>query len=524
MVAQVQNIANRRARKQGFDSMSQTISAPRGGWNARDNIADMPPEDAVTLINWVPTASDVAVRSGFTQHATGITGQTESLMVYNSASASKMFAAASNSIYDISSAGAVGAAVVTGTTNARWQYVNITTAGGSFMLNVNGAEKLRGFDGTSWYQDGDGSHDITGVDTATVVNINLHNNRIWLIPNNSLKAWYLPLNSISGAATAFDFSSIARMGGHLIAMGTWTIDGGYGLNDQAVFLTSKGEVLAYIGIDPSSTSTWAKIGQWQMGSPIGNRPFLKWGGDLLLINYDGLVPLAQGLQSSRLDPKVLLTDKIRGAMATATSTYSNNFGWQVQDFPKGSLLILNVPVATGSSQEQYVMSTVSKNWFQCQGFNANCWALYNDNVFFGSNGYVGQAFNGLSDGNANINATAVQAFDDLGSSGMNKRATLMQPIFNTNGSPSISAGVNVDFNVNPPNGTLAFTTPGYATWDAVASVWESAVWGGGLQVSQQWQGVNGVGKYFGPTLQSATNGIELHWVATRLVYEKGWIL
>ena len=524
MVARVENIASRRLRKQPFDSQAVTIPAPRGGWNARDNIVDMDPDDAYTLINWEPTATDVAVRNGYTNHVTGITGQVQSLMVYTSSSTSKMFGAANNAFYDVSSAGTVGAAAVSGTTNNKWQHVNITTSGGSFMLCVNGAEKLRGYNGTAWYQDGDGTHDITGLDTSTVVNINLHNERIWLIPNNSLKAYYLGTNSIAGAATAFDLSGIARMGGSLVAMGTWTIDAGYGLNDHAVFVTSKGEIIAYIGIDPSSTSTWAKIGQWQLGSPIGNRCFLKWGGDLLLITFDGIVPLAQGLQSSRLDPRVNLTDKIRGAMATATSTYSGNFGWQLQDYPKGSKLILNVPVSEGSSQEQYVMSTVTKNWFQCQGFNANCWALFNDAVYFGSNTFVGKAFDGLSDASSNINGTAVQAFNAFGSPGINKRFTMMQQIFNTNGSPQIAAGINVDFNIVTPNSTLSTTSPGYALWDGATALWDGATWGGGLSVTQQWQGINGIGKYAGPTLQSATNGIELHWAATRVVFEKGWIV
>ena len=508
----------------GMNSRALTIPAPRGGWNARDNIVDMALEDAYTLINWETNATDVSVRNGYTNHVTGITGQVQSLMVYNSATTSKLFGAANLSIYDVSAAGAVGAASVSGTTNNKWQYVNITTAGGSFLLNVNGAEKLRGYDGTSWYQDGDGSHDITGLDTATVSNINLHNNRIWLVPNNSLKAWYLGTNSISGAATAFDLSSIAIWGGHLVAMATWTIDAGYGLNDHAVFVTSMGEVIVYIGIDPSSTATWAKIGQWKIGSPIGNRCFLKWGGDLLLITFDGVVPLAQGLQSSRLDPRINLTDKIRGAMATATSTYSSNFGWQLQDYPKGSKLILNVPVSEGSAQEQYVMSTVTKNWFQCQGFNANCWALFNDSVYFGADSFVGLAFNGLSDASANINGTAVQAFNDFGSPGINKRFTMMQPIFNTNGSPQISAGINVDFNIVTPNSSLSTTSPGYALWDGAGAVWDGAMWGGGLSVTQSWQGINGIGKYAGPTLQSATNGIELHWAATRVVYEPGGIV
>lgn len=508
--------------KQAQDFVIKSIPAPIGGWNARDALPIMDEKDAVSLINFVPTQTACTVRNGFSNWATGLPAQVETLAVYNSGTTSKMFAVSNTAVYDVTSGGAVGAAVISGLTNARWQYVNVSTAGGSFLLMVNGVDKLRGFDGTNWWTDGDGAHDISGVDTATCIDIQVHNNRVWLIQKNTLLAWYLPLQSIAGTATSFDFRGIFRKGGALISMGTWTIDAGYGLNDQAAFVTNQGEVVIYIGIDPSSTSTWAKIGLYQIGSPIGNRPFTKWGGDLLLINYDGVTPLAKGLQSSRLDPRVNLTDKIRGAMATATSTYASNFGWQVMDFPKASLLILNVPVAAGASQEQYVMNTVTQNWTRFQGWNANCWALFSDNAYFGGNTFVGNAWNGQNDAGANIQATAVQAFTPFGDRGQTKRCAMIQPIFQTDGTPSAVLGVNVDFNQNTPTGTVSFTPPNVGIWDT--DKWDSGLWGGGLSTSQAWQGVNALGKYFGASIVTQTNNITLEWAVTNFMLETGWVL
>ena len=249
---------------------------------------------------------------------------------------------------------------------------------------------------------------------------------------------------------------------------------------------------------------------------------MKWGGDLLIITYDGVTPLAQGLQSSRLDPRINLTDKIRGAMAEATSLYGSNFGWQVFDFPKQSILILNVPVAAGSSQEQYVMSTVTKNWCQFQGWNANCWSLYSNDAYFGASTFVGKAWSGQNDAGANIEATGVQAFNYFGDTGLSKRWTMMRPVFNTNGTPSALMGLNIDFNINPPTGSVSFTSPGYATWDS--GVWDTAMWGGGNTISQIWTGVNGVGKCAGATILTQTNGIDLHWTATDYVMERGFVI
>lgn len=110
-----------------------SLPAPVGGWNARDSLANMAPTDAVTLDNLFPGVSSVSLRGGYAKHATGMTGQVESLLVYNGGATDKMFAAVGGDIFDVTNAGAVGAAAVTGLTNNRWEYTNITTAGGSYL-------------------------------------------------------------------------------------------------------------------------------------------------------------------------------------------------------------------------------------------------------------------------------------------------------------------------------------------------------------------------------------------------------
>ena len=43
-----------------------SVPAPIGGWNARDSLANMSPTDAVQLVNWFPTPTDVTMRKGYT--------------------------------------------------------------------------------------------------------------------------------------------------------------------------------------------------------------------------------------------------------------------------------------------------------------------------------------------------------------------------------------------------------------------------------------------------------------------------
>lgn len=503
-------------------SIPTSLAAPIGGWNARDSLADMDPLDAVDLINFFPHASDVLLRDGHTRFATGLPSQVETVMAYVSPTTQKLFGISSGSIYDITAGGAVGVAAVTGLTNSRWQTINMSTAAGSYLVAVNGADKRRVYNGT-WHADGDGApYDVTGVNTANCIQINLFKNRIWMVEKDTLKIWYLPTNSLGGAASPLDFMSIAQEGGFLMAMGTWTQDAGFGLDDLAVFITSEGEIIVYRGTDPSSASTWALVGVYQIGSPIGRRCFIKYEGDLLLITQDGVVPLSGALQSSRVNPRIALTDKIQPAVSNATTLYGENFGWQLLQFPKSNILFLNVPINEGSSQEQYAMNTVTKAWCRFQAWDSNCWEIFNDDPYFGGNGFVGKAWDGLSDNGTNINGTAKQAFNYFGTPGEIKQWTMMRPTLLTSGAPSLFVSINVDFEDSGSASALSFAPTAFAAWDT--AVWDSSVWGAGLNVQKSWQGVNGIGYCAATRLEIASQGIEVRWVSTDLIMKKGGIL
>lgn len=505
------------------EAHTESITSPIGGWNARDALGEMEETDAVTLINIFPKTSTVMFRMGHSRFVTGISGKVESLMAYAGPTSKKMFGAAGAAIYDVTSAGAVGAAVQSGLTNARWQHVNVSTAGGNFLYAVNGADKPRLYDGTNWTAiDGVSTPAITGVTTTNLIHVNLFKNRLWFTEKNTLKVWYLPVDSVGGAVSALNFQSVARRGGYLVGMGTWTIDAGSGIDDLAVFFTSEGEVIVYRGTDPSSASTWALVGVWQLGSPIGRRCFLKYGGDLLYICQDGVVPLSAALQSSRVNPRVAITDKIQGAVSNATTAYAASFGWQLVSYPKGNMVFVNIPVQEGNLQEQYVMNTITKSWCRFQGWNANCWELFSDDIYFGGNGFVGKAWDTFADNGADISVIAKQAFNYFGSTVRQKEFTFMRPSLLANGAPAIYTSLDIDFEDTSSTAVLSIPASSYATWDSAA--WDSGVWGGDLSVINDWQGVSGIGFCGAIRLQAASNGIQVEWASTDVVMKLGEIL
>lgn len=513
-------LALRRRRTQA-DGNATSVPAPIGGWNARDSLADMDPRDAVSLVNWFPATTYCALRNGYSRYATGITGWVESLMAYTGGATEKFFAAAGTVIYDISTAGTATSSL-TSLTNARWQYVNNTTSGGSYIQCVNGADYMRYYDGTAWHKDTDGSpYNVTGVDTRTCIGITLSHNRVWLTQANTLKAWYLPTASIGGAATAFDLSSFCLRGGYLMAIDTWTMDAGNGMDDMTVFITSEGEVLVYRGSDPASSTTWGLIGRYWIGAPIGRRCTVKYVGDLLIITRDGVQPLSLALQSSRLNPRVSITDKIQSAVSTAVTNYGSNYGWQLLPFPDENMLFLNVPLQTSSIQQQYVMNTITRAWCSFTGWNAACWELFGDRPYFGGNGYVGKAWDTLADNGGNIMGNGLQAFNYFGQRNREKQFTQMRPVFNTNGSPAILSQMNLDYDLSDPTASAAFTASNYGVWGT--SLWNNALWGPDLAISAVWQGANGVGRAGAPHVIANCQGINLQWLSTDVIWRPGGI-
>lgn len=496
---------------------TKSMPSPIGGWNARDALAEMKETDAVILDNFFPKPSEVQLRYGYSISVSGLSPNT--LAPYNSPTTNQLFAAAGADIFDVTTPGAVGAAVATGFTSDKWQHINFSTAGGNFLYLANGADKMQLYDGSTWKAiDGTTTPAITGVTTSDIIHLNIFKTRIWMVERNSLRVWYLPVLSIGGAAASLDFSSIVKKGGYLMAMGTWSLDAGQGLDDYAVFITSQGEAVVYKGTDPSNAATWALVGVFELGSPINRRCFTKFAGDLLLINRDGLLPLSKALMSTRVNNKIALTDKIQQAVSDATTTYATNFGWQTILYPSENMLLMNVPVSSTLSY-QYVMNTITGAWCRFLGWNATCWALFNDKIYFGSSDGVCLAWDGQDDNGSNINGEALQAFSYFNTPGFLKRWSSVRPIISSNGNPGISIGINTNFNIELPFSIPSFSPNAYGIWDA--SAWDQSLWGGDYSIKQDWLSVNAFGTSGALHMVTASNSLKIKWSATDFIFERG---
>lgn len=502
---------------------STSIPAPTGGLNDRDSIADMPEKDALILDNWWPLPSYIQVRKGSQDHVTGFANPVETLVEYLPPSgASKLFAASGTSFYDVTTAGAVGAAVQTGLTNAQWQSASITTPGGSFLYMVNGVDKPRLWDGATWTAvDGVSTPAITGVTTTTLAHVCLFKNRLYFTENNSLKVWYLPVQSIGGAANELDFGSVFSMGGRVEACFTWTIDAGSGSDDHFVVITNQGEVAVYEGTDPSSSTSWRLVGVFRLGRPLGRRCGAKFGGDLVINTYEGAYPLGRSLLSSTINRSVALTDKIQNSISNAASSYGGNTGWDVVLYPDANMLLINVPAGNGSNF-QYVQNTITGAWSKFVGWNAYDILNASSGMYYGGSTTVTKAWVGNSDNTLPIEADCAPAFSYFKQAGRNKFFTMVRVNIATTGTPSINYGLNTDFSINDVSGSLNVVTPTGMVWGAM--VWGSMVWGGELRQLANWNTVGDVANSASIRLKVLNNSSQVQMTNIDYLHQLGGIL
>lgn len=407
----------------------------------------------------------------------------QTLFNYTSGTTNKFLAAANGCICDVSSGGGAGIPVKSGFTSDQWQGVNFNAKG----ILCNGVDTPQNYDGSTL---ADTTFTGSGLTITNLIYPNVFKGRAFFIEKNTLNAWYGGLNAVGGASglSKLDFSGYCDLGGTLIAMATWTRDGGFGSDDFAVFLTSKGQVVIYAGTDPSSASTWALLGVFRIGSPIGQRPFIKAGADLLVISNDGIVPLSLVLPRDRIGAeKIAITDKIRNAFATATTTYSANFGWQGLLYPQGNWMLFNIPLTTTTSY-QYVTNTITGAWCRFTTMNGLCWGLFNELIYFGAkNGWVGLAdsgtkdyfptSNGSSSSNSAVQGIIKPSFQRKGDS-INV-ISLVRPVCSLTGLSGISnPGFNLvgqaDYEDSSFDGSTPFIRPTNPTPNGIYNNWASA--------------------------------------------------
>lgn len=471
-------------------AIGRSLPPPVGGLNARDALSDMDEMDAVTLDNIFPESNYVAVRRGHTEHRNGM-GTIRTLMTYRASTGSDvLFASTGTTIYEVTAAGSAGTVAASGFSSGDWQWINFETPGGQFIYAVNGADNPQIYDGSAWSA---ASASGTGLTVSSLINVTQHKERLWFVENQSRNLWYFPVATVAGALTKFPMGSVFKRGGFIVACASFSHDAGLGPDDFFSIITSEGEVAVYAGTDPSSASTWALVGLYDTGKPVGRRCYEEVNGDLVIITTDGAISMQKMVKYDRTQiDRSAVTAKINNLFNDLIATYSSLFGWQAMTYPERRYLVINVPTQENGNAVQLVMNTITGAWCRFTGMAAICWGTANGNIYFGAgDGSVYQADTTFADQGGIIFGTMQGAYNYLGQRGTNKLWTAIRPIITSNGSPGFGIALNVDFGSGANPGEIT-TVPGNAgVWDS--GQWDSAQWAGTDRLTKAWQTFGAIG-------------------------------
>lgn len=465
------------------EAEQHTFPAPTRGWILNENLAQVQPASASILDNYICTTTGVRPRGGCLKYA-DIGSEVTAAFTYKSGASAKFFAANASAIYDISiiaDPDVTPTAAVSGQTSGDWYSVQFGTVATDYLIAVNGSDEMQQFDGTSWQAINAGSTPaITGVLTSVLSHVWSYANRVFLVEGGTMSAWYLPVDSVGGAALEFSLAGIFKRGGSLLFGATWSLDAGDGLDDKCVFFSSEGEVAVYEGTDPSDASNWRKVGVYYITRPTGPNAIMQAGGDLVVATEAGVVPISEAIRrdSASLEVNAFSAQiasywRDRSAALAATP-------WEIIKWPEAKIMVVSQP--SNVDDTCLVANLDTGAWSRITGWNTRVLGYYNGQGYFGDkDGNIFAMEVGGSDDGLPYTSIYMGQHETLGVGLRQKDVKQARAIFKSETPilPKVSAQVNYDKTTStPPNSPANFTT---SNWDE--ATWDEATWDGSGSVS-----------------------------------------
>lgn len=506
------------------------IEAPINGWVTNTNLTQPVPRSAYKLDNWFPTLTGIRMRGGSDLFATIGSDPVLSLFPYVSGSLRKLFAADVNQIFDVTSpttddmlneiewvtgdylswlsedimAWCGMTVAVGGQTGGYYSTVQFGTSGGEFLVAVNGEDDQQLFDGAAWSTINSGSSpiSITGVDTEDLSAVWSYRSRIYYVQKDTKDIWYLPLDSVGGAATKFTLRGVFQKGGAAMFGATWSLDAGDGQDDKWVVVSTEGEVVVYQGLDPGADD-WTQIGRYETARPLGKNAWTKAGGDVLICTVEGLIPLSQVVQK---DPAALYLAAVSRNIEPDwrnEAVARQSLPWNIVKWTEKSMMIVTNPtVSTSTADQCFAANLQSGAWARFTGWDARSVAVHDGQLYYGdSDGRIFRAETSGLDGSNSYTCAYVGHFESLGSPGAYKTCNLARATFKAAREFTPLLSISVDERVSLPSPPSAATVNAGDEWDFAQ--WDVAQWDAsfGSSITKRWNSVAGAGSSIAPQVQ-----------------------
>ena len=516
------SVQRRRPAPQTTKSIRQP--AANGGMDSRVFIGQGDPNIAIYTYNLLASEFGMKVRSGYSEHCIALESVTstgvKTILPFESLGDpihSRLFAATNEGIWDVTTYDTPSLVYTFGATTGNagigvyTQY--ITDAEDSLLFYADEENGLLQYEqATGLWTVPAG---ITGVTVANVRFIMSHKQRLWLIEKDQADAWYLPLSSISGLAVKFQFGQQFKHGGILSGLYNWTVDGGIGVDDYLVAISSGGDVLPYQGADPEATDDWQIRGVYFVGQVASvQQCAIPVGGDLQILSTYGLVSLSALLTGSALTTSIqenAIGAKMTFLLQADLKTYPIDSGWSLQFLPAQGDMLINSPIRAGDVYLQYVYDLSNNSFGFWRGVPIVGVSEWQSTV------YIGTADSRVLVMNADLDEVKITpvnaingeeiafsslfAFLPYDASGAFKRGVSVRPDFMSKRNIAYETKFTYDYEILNFASTVSGQVTRAGRWDV--GIWDSTVWGSNTLTSRaQVRGGSGVGR----TMAVAING------------------
>jgi hypothetical protein len=482
-----------------------TVPAPTGGLNTISAGLQIPPSDCVLAYNLISSESGLRTRLGYRIWCTGLEGngsgdEVRSVLPFTGGSGGRIFVTTERGIWDCSEATpnlVLEFATPSGVAGYGVASAMVTSAG-RFLLYTDEVNGLHVYTASSnsWaaVSEGTGPLQISGIPPSRFVFVTLFKGRVWFVERDSSDAWYLPTGQLYGAATRFPLSAVFREGGTLVGLWNWTYDGGSGLDDSLVAVSTGGDVLVYQGTDPASASTFGLRGVWQIGATPGGRHIgTTYGGELLLLSRQGIAPLSR-LVVGTAGTAEYATAKVSNLLGRLMATRASRTEWRLVQNPEDNALMVVVPRDYNAQDVQLVQAQASRGWFLYRDLPIHSAATWNGRLWFGTlDGrlcvHTGTVDALQDDTYESIDWSLITAPSTLGTP-RQKRVGLIRPlIISESGEASYEARARYRYNPAELDPVTLVLDGGGTPWDT--AVWDTDVWAGAPLPTQTLRGGGG---------------------------------
>ncbi len=268
-------------------------------------------------------------------------------------------------------------------------------------------------------------------------------------------------------------------------------------------------VAIYQGDSPADAATWALVGVYRVGAPLGRKAYIRGGGDLAIATTVGLVPLSKAIS---LDVTALnvatVSYKIADAWADAI-TQRGDTRWQALIWAEAKFAAIAPPDMSGASSPViFVSNTETGAWARFTNWMALCMEVYQGQLYFGSpSGQVFKANVGGYDDSATYTGVVVPLFEDMGAPASAKLGTAGRATTRSNGPVNDRLDLLVNYASSLPAAPDATPLTGTNAWDD--GVWGTSQWGSPTAtfIGNNWRSLGGIGATLAPCYQVTSGSV-----------------